>query len=47
MANEDVVAVMTWLFAQKKVDARSCCRILTLLAAGKELDARAFIASAP
>jgi dienelactone hydrolase len=53
-ANEDVVAAMTWLRAQKEVDTNrivvSGCSfggIQTLLAAEKGLGARAFIAFAP
>jgi carboxymethylenebutenolidase len=54
VANEDVVAAMTWLRAQEVVDADrivvSGCSfggIQTLLAAEKGLGARAFIAFAP
>lgn len=53
-ANQDVVAAMTWLRAQKEVDANrivvSGCSfggIQTLLSAEKGLGARAFIAFAP
>ncbi len=53
-ANEDVVAAMQWLRAQKEVDTSriivSGCSfggIQTLLTAEKGLDARAFIAFAP
>jgi carboxymethylenebutenolidase len=53
-ANDDVVAAMTWLRAQKQVDTNrivvSGCSfggIQTLLAAEKGLGARAFIAFAP
>jgi carboxymethylenebutenolidase len=54
LANEDVIAAMTWLLAQKEVDRNrvvvSGCSfggIQTLLAAEKGMGARAFIAFAP